>query len=45
MFNDVNEVLSDGQCNRLPVSKHVGELVGHILLYLDDLFLVLLGDT
>ena len=48
MFNDVNDVLSDGQCNRLPVrtvSKHVGELVGHVLLYLDDLLLVLLGDT
>jgi len=31
MFNDVNDVVSDGQCNRLPVrtvSKHVGELVG-----------------
>ena len=48
MFNDVNDVLSDGQCNRLlvwTVRKHVGELVGHVLLYLDDLLLVLLGDT
>ena len=46
MFKYVNDVLSEGQCNRLPVrtvSKH--ELVGHVLLYLDDLFLVLLGDT
>ena len=48
MFNDVNDVLSDGQCNRLPirtVSKLVGELVGHVLFYLDDLLLVFLGDT
>ena len=48
MFNDVNDVLSNGQCNRLSVGtvgKHVGKLVGHVLLYLDGLLLVLLGDT